>query len=122
MIKAYEKYVKEVRETMPKYNCGRCVVVLSGYTQKAEGILARARNYDGYDLDDVYKRASKAKQRAYDEVYEMYRNSPESSFFHIISHCANFFSVSWETPVDIVVVTPNYEYHVMKLKRGLLDI
>ena len=122
MRKAYEKYVKEVRDTMPKYNHGRRVEVLSGYTRKAEGIMTRARRYDGYDLGDVYGRVSQAKQRAYDEVYDMYRNSPESSFFHIISHCASYFSVSWDTPVDIVVVTPCYEYHVMKLNRGFLDI
>ena len=111
--KAFEKMVREMRRTMAEYNNGRKVVVLSEYTKKGLSVLGSASQYDGTYLNQVYNKCSDAKQAAYDEAYEMYRNDKNSSGFGICSHNTYGFTVSWVTDGKVIFLTPTTEYIVI---------
>lgn len=110
---AYNEYVKTVRANMPSYNHGRTVVVLSEYSTRGKAIMDSATQWKGERLGQVYDSWSDAKQKAYDDAYEMYANDPQSEMFSICSANISQFTVSWFTPVNVVYLTANYEYHVL---------
>jgi len=69
--------------------------IIKGSTAKGQRVIAMYDHNEGYDLDDVYGRYSRAKKNAYDECYEWYRQDNKSSNFHIGSHNAQAFTVAW---------------------------
>ena len=69
---------------------------IKGSSAKGQRVFGMYSRNEGYDLDDVYGRCSRAKERAYDECYEWYRNDNESTNFHICSHNAQMFTVGWQ--------------------------
>lgn len=85
-------------------------------TKRGQNIIARASNYEGYILSDVYGRASKAKELAFDSCYELYSSSKTSRDFHICSHNTFQFSVAWNDIWDnekvLCVETANNSYLV----------
>ena len=109
----FEKHVKGVRRSMPAYNNGRKVIVLSEYSKKGEAILASASKWEGDYLHQVYKRPSTEKQRAFDEVYDMYCNSENATAFGICSHNSFNFTVSWVVPACVWFITASTEYMVL---------
>ena len=52
-------------------------------------------HYDGYYLREVYDTPSTAKQHAYDNCYDKYLNTENSTAFSICSHNSFGFSCSW---------------------------
>ena len=69
--------------------------MLKGSTAKGQRIIAMYHRNEGYDLDDVYGRYSKAKRLAYEECLDWFRQDNESSNFHIGSHSAQVFTACW---------------------------
>lgn len=113
MNKKYKEYVNQVRKNMPVYNHGRFVVVLSEDTAKGVDILKRASRWAGDTLSQVYDNWSETKERAYNDAWEMYCSDPDASGFSICSANTFQFTVSWVTPVSVVYLTRDCEYHVM---------
>ena len=111
--KEFEKMVREMRRTLPEYNHGRRVVVLSEYSKKGLCVIESASLYDGKYLNQVYRKWSSAKQAAYDEAYEMFSNDKNSSGFSICSHNTFGFTVSWVTDGKVIFLTPSTEYIVV---------
>lgn len=109
----FEMFVKGVRCSMPEYNNGRRVVILSEYTKKGKEILDRASHWEGNDLRQVYESPSIAKQRAFDEVWQMYCESENASAFGICSHNTFNFTVSWVVPGCVWFITATTEYMVL---------
>ena len=69
--------------------------IINGATKRGQELLARARRYEGYYLDDVYGRFSSAKARAWRDCLA-WCEADNGSNFHIISHNDQNFSVAWE--------------------------
>ena len=111
--KEFNKYVKAFRATMPVFNNGRYVKVLSEYSKAGKTIIDRASRCEGHDLRQVYDKWSDAKQTAYNEVFDMYLNSPHATAFGICSKNSFGFSVSWVSDYGIHFITKNYEYIVL---------
>ena len=111
--KAFDKMVREMRRTLPEYNNGRRVVILSEYTKKGLSVLGSASHYDGTYLNQVYNNCSDAKRAAYDDAYEMYCNDKNASGFGICSHNTFGFTVSWVSPGKVIFLTPVTEYIVI---------
>ena len=71
------------------------MTIVKASTKRGQRVLDSATNYQGTKLIDIYTRWSQAKQNAYDDCIDDYRNTPEHSDFRICGHNCNFFSVSW---------------------------
>ena len=69
-------------------------------TKQGQSIIARASNYEGYYLQDVYGRVSHAKELAWVSCYEIFRASKKAYDFHIFSHNTFQFSVAWNDTWD----------------------
>ena len=111
--KEFRKKVQAIRNMMPYYSNGRRVVVLAEGTRKGDEIIAKASNWEGYDLRQVYDYWSDAKQKAFDDAYEMYCNSRHGESFGICSHNFNMFTVSWLHDDGLTFLTPATEYLVI---------
>ena len=109
----FKEFFRFCKRFFPAYCNGRNVVVLSEYSKKGKEIIARASRWEGYTLSQVYERPSLAKQKAYDDCYEMYCNSFKADSFGICSHNSQMFTVSWVSDNDIVYLTNKTEYHVI---------
>lgn len=71
------------------------MAIIRGETKKGEALLARAKNWEGTDLSDVYGSWSTAKARAMRDCREKC-NAVKGKNFHICSHNGWAFSVAWE--------------------------
>lgn len=71
------------------------MAIISGATKRGQTLLARASEWDGTYLSDVYGSWSGAKERAWRECYEKC-NAVNGTNFHICSHNGWAFSVAWE--------------------------
>ena len=71
-------------------------IIVKGSTKRGQSLINRGLYYQGERLGHVYSSWSDAKQDAYDDCIDEYRNTPEHSNFRICSHNSNFFSVSWQ--------------------------
>lgn len=107
----YEQMVRDMRKTLPAYNLGRRVRVLSVMTAKGQDILRAAQQKQGYHIWDVYENPSKAKQELWEQVHEMYINDENSRNFHICSHNTFQFTVAWICDDNVTVyLTRDTEY------------
>ena len=111
--KYFRKYVSDIRRMMPNYNNNRRVVVLSEETKRGQQIIALGTQWEGNTLNQIYDTWSDAKQKAYDDAYEMYRNSRHSNSFGICSHNKTGFTVSWLHDDGFTILTPKTEYLVI---------
>ena len=109
----FEGYVRTLRQQMPRYNNGRKVVVLSAHTKRGQYIIVDASRCEGVTLRDVYGSWSDTKQEAYNEAFEMYRNTPNSTAFRICGHNHNVFTVSWVADNIVYYLTHVTEYIVV---------
>ena len=64
-------------------------------TKKGQEIVARASNWDGNNLDQVYDNYSQAKARAFDWCYDQYLSTEDHESFSICSHNTFGFTCSW---------------------------
>ena len=70
------------------------MITVKGNTKRAKELRGRAIRYEGYYLDDVYDRVSRAKETAYRECRLMC-DSEGGHVFRVCGHCISNFSVSW---------------------------
>ncbi len=111
--KEFRKYVSEIRRMMPYYSNGRKVIVLAEGTKKGDEIIAKASRWDGNTLSQVYDHWSHDKQDAYDDAYEMYKNSRHGNSFGICSHNSYGFTVSWLHDDGLTFLTFKTEYLII---------
>lgn len=71
--------------------------VFKANSAKGRELLAKAQNYEGFSLSDVYANYSKTKADAWHKCYSQCTEE-EGKCFGINSHNCNFFSVSWFRP------------------------
>lgn len=69
---------------------------LKGSTKAGYRWIVSTRNYEGYNLNDVYGRYSEAKKEAYEGCFNKYVSVDGSKNFRIFSHNTFGFSVAWE--------------------------
>lgn len=85
-------------------------------TNKGKALFERGRHWDGYTLNQTYKRYSDDKRKAYDWCYEQYLDSENHAAFSIISHNSFGFSVSWLCTIDghegMRIETPKNSYFI----------
>jgi len=111
--KAFEKKVRDIRRMMPTRSNGRNVVVLSAETKKGQSVIAIGSHWEGDTLYQVYDKWSSAKQQAFDDAWDMFRNSRHGESFGICSHSCQAFTVSWLSDDGLTVLTPKTEYLVI---------
>lgn len=73
--------------------------ILKASTKTGYRWIISARNYEGYNLNDVYGRYSNAKKEAYEKYencFRKYASADGSKNFRIFSHNTFGFSVAWE--------------------------
>lgn len=80
-------------------------------TKKGQNMLASAKYFDGYTLNDVYASYSPAKHHAYIDCLYM-AQAENGKNFHICSHNTFGFSVSWEVENGVRIETPKSSYFV----------
>ena len=68
---------------------------LKASTKAGQNIIAKASNYDGFWLRDVYDTWSTAKERAYNWCYDQFLQTENSEEFSICSHNTFGFTCSW---------------------------
>jgi len=112
-INEFNAYVRSIRNTMPKWNNDREVVVLSEYSKAGKSILEKASRYEAYYLWQVYEKPSQAKQDVYDSLFEMYANDADADAFGICSYNGFAFTVSWVTKGEVLFFTKSKEVHVI---------
>mgnify|MGYP003499682195 CR=1 FL=1 len=110
---AWRSYVRMRRKWMPETNNGRTVKVYDYTTKRGQEIMSRAWKCEAFYLAGIYDTPSTAKQKLYDDVYEMYMNDEEADNFHICSHNSFQFTVAWDRAGEVVYVTRDTEYHVL---------
>lgn len=71
--------------------------VFKANSAKGRELLAKAQNYEGYKLSDVYAKYSKEKVEAWSKC-RLQCARENGKCFGINSHNCNFFSVSWFRP------------------------
>ena len=85
---------------------------------KANSSLGRklveiGQNWEGKFLCQVYDKWSDAKQKAWDECYSEFCNTPNTQQFSICSHNTFQFTVSWFTPEGMRLETARNSYLVV---------
>ena len=68
---------------------------LKASTKKGKEIIARAVNYEGATLSEVYDNWSSEKEKAFEWCREQYVETENSSGFSICSHNTFMFTCSW---------------------------
>lgn len=109
----FNKKVKEIRHMMPYYSNGRKVVVVGENTALGQRIIGIGSRWEGNWLNQVYSTPSEAKQKAFDDAWEMYCNSRHGESFGICSHNCQNFTVSWLHDDGLTVLTSKTEYLVI---------
>ena len=103
------KEYKEFRKTLPAYNNGRKVVACDATSKLADRLCAMASPHYS-SLFELYNRPSFEKVQIEKECFEMYRNDPGSFDYHLCGGCVQNFTVAWQTPETLVVLTRDTEY------------
>lgn len=90
---------------------------LKGSTKAGYRWIVSAKNYEGYNLSDVYGCYSNAKKEAYENCfYKYYTMSKNSRNFRIFSHNSFGFSAAWEETLEgkeyLHIETPQNTYYV----------
>ena len=102
-----------IKKMLPTYNNGRQVKAYHYGSKGAMNILSKAIYNEGYRLSDVYKSPSIKKQRAFEDVYNMFLNDKGADGFKICSHNCHNFSVSWSTATTIEFITSKTEHIII---------
>lgn len=86
--------------------------IIKGTTKKGQNMMANAKNFEGYTLNEVYSKYSPAKFHAfYDCVLKAQAEGGKN--FHISSHNTFGFSVAWEIEQGVRIETPKNSYLVL---------
>lgn len=64
-------------------------------TKAGKKVYEMGNRCEGYTLRDIYGKASKAKEEAYDECLKMWNETEEHGTFKICSHNSFGFVCSW---------------------------
>lgn len=72
-------------------------MIIKKSTKRGQDWIFRTNGYQGFDLDDVYVCASRAKHQAYNWCLEQYRKDENAENFRITSHSMQQFTVAWDT-------------------------
>ena len=96
--------------------------IIKGTTKRGKNLIARGNKNEGYCLRDVYNNYSYEKEKAYNDCFEKYFNTPNSKAFGICSFNTFSFSVSWlgdyvlpngETEQAMFIETSNNSYVIL---------
>lgn len=74
--------------------------VVNPATKKAQQLKAGAEWMGGYELTDLYKSPSIAKQQAYNDCFALFRKDKHSAYFAVGHANCMQFSVCWYTVID----------------------
>ena len=85
------------------------MTIIKSTTKKGQTMLASAANREGVFLWQVYGKASRKKEAAWDWCYELYISEGGTNW-RIISHNTFTFSVAWETPEGTRIETSKNSY------------
>lgn len=85
--------------------------IIKANTKKGQNMIARAANFEGYTLNEVYGKYSPAKYHAFVECVYM-AQAENGKGFHICSHNSFGFSVAWEVENGVRIETPQNSYFV----------
>ena len=77
----------------------------------SENLIEKSRNYDGYDLYDIYASFSQAKHRAYLYCKDLCAKEGGTNF-HITGHNCNFFTVAWDVENGVRMETAHNSYFI----------
>lgn len=89
------------------------MIIVKSTTKRGQALLARAENYEGYYLKDVYKEPSIQKEIAWMECFSMFKSCEGATGFGICSHNTFTFSVSWCDFHGMHLITPTNHYYVL---------
>ena len=81
--------------------------IIKGSTKRGKNMIERGTHYEGYWLHQVYNNYSNEKERAWNDCFEKYCNTPNSCSFSICSYNNFSFNVSWLG--DFVMTTGEIE-------------
>ena len=81
-------------------------------TKKGQSLIASAKRFDGYTLNEVYGSYSPAKYHAFVDCVYM-AQAENGKNFHICSHNTFGFSVAWEVENGVRIETPKSSYFVI---------
>lgn len=87
------------------------MTVIKATTKKGQAMIASAKNFEGYTLNEVYGKYSPAKYHAFVECVYM-AQAEKGKNFHICSHNTFGFSVAWEVENGVRIETPKNSYLV----------
>lgn len=88
------------------------LTIIKGTTKKGQTMMANAKHFEGYTLNEVYGHYSPAKFHAfYDCVLKA--QAEDGHNFHISSHNTFGFSVAWEVENGVRIETPKNSYLVL---------
>lgn len=88
------------------------MTTIKGTTAKGNSMIARARWNEGFYLDDVYERCSRAKHEAWRWCFDK-MTEENGRNFHIVSHNSFGFTVAWEVENGIRIETKDNSYLVL---------
>lgn len=69
--------------------------IIKGSTKRGERMFTDCKYYEGYYLTDVYSRPSQEKIDAWNDCFNEFLDTEESSGFCIVSHNTFQFKVRW---------------------------
>lgn len=87
------------------------MTIIKATTKKGENMIASAKNFEGYTLNEVYGSYSAAKYHAFVDCVHMCQ-AENGKNFHICSHNTFGFSVAWEVENGVRIETPKSSYLV----------
>lgn len=85
--------------------------IIKATTKKGQNMIARAKNFEGYTLNEVYGKYSPAKFHAFYDCL-MKAQAENGKGFHICNHNSFGFSVAWEVENGVRIETPQNSYFV----------
>lgn len=91
--------------------------VVRSDTRTGESIIAMCDRYEGYSLDWVYDKWSRAKQNVFDYWEDTFLKMNDAWNFHICSHNSHIFTLGWYAKINgkiaFVYITPTHNYIVI---------
>ena len=89
------------------------MTVIKSTTKKGQNMLNRAKNFEGYTLNEVYGTYSTAKICAFYDCLTK-AQAENGKNFHICSHNTFGFSVAWEVENGMRIETPQNSYLIVE--------
>lgn len=87
------------------------MTVIKANTKKGQSMIEKAKNFEGYTLNEVYGTYSPAKFHAFYDCL-MKAQAENGKNFHICSHNTFGFSVAWKVENGVRIETPKSSYFI----------